>query len=260
MAIDDDIVFWDDPVQLFQELDPHQLAMSCPIDTYRVKKYFQKPGHQRNGDGKRYCNSGLIHVPLPPRRFDPDYQYSLPIVDQFIQTAYDMEKDYPKTRYVVSDQEIYNRMFRNNKKDMGIIPCEWHCEFGSLRGADNHIAGVIQNDGTNYSAPGAFRFTNCPAVEDGSAHAKTCRLFHFNRKAYKLDTPLIFPQTSNGNNVYQNYSYFAEELDSQHLLYNHFLPRVVASMGSSHNVTSLSALLLKSGETSISCPGLIKAS
>ena len=215
LFLDDDIMFWDDPAKMMAQLDPDKIALSCPEDWIRVKRNSIKPKTFNNGHDKRYCNSGMIHFPIYPRKPHPLYRYSNSFLDTYIQTAMDMHNDYPGQVYKVSEQVMYNRLFRFHEDEMGNIPCEWHCDFATLEDTYKKDKGVKTVIDLNFTD--AFRFMNCPEVgkigEDGT---KTqCRAFHLTRGAYRLEN-LTLDKDEHSYQVYAG-------RDSLRLIYERFV-------------------------------------
>ena len=207
IALDDDILFWDDPVKLLQLLPADKLALSCPLDPKRAHRYYNKTNLHHNGHDTRYCNSGFIHMPILPRRPHELYHETNDLLDMYIDAIEGMTAEYPGVKYRCSDQEVYNRVFRWNQDKMGNIPCEWHCDYNSQR----------FNKG--------WEFSNCPEIGKPGPDGEIvqCKVFHLLGDSYKDDSLEVDKKE-------HEYKYFFE-MDSMELLYKQFMPRMLGDRG-----------------------------
>jgi len=203
LVLDDDILFWEDPVKLLKLLPPDKLALSCPIDPKRVDRYFTKTKTVNNGHQSRFCNAGFIHMPILPRRDHPLYRETNDVLDMYIESIEAMTKEYPKENYICSDQQVYNRVFRWNEHKMGNIPCDWHCDYNSQRFTKG------------------WTFSNCPEIGQPGPDGEVvqCKMFHLLNGGYK-DKSLQMDKEEHG---YKNY---LEKIPMK-LLYTEFMPRIL---------------------------------
>lgn len=200
IIIDDDILFWEDPSKLFDILEPDKLALSCPEDDFRVNKYYRKTKQQSNGHPTKYCNAGMVHMPILPRRAHPDWGLTNDILDLYVDAVKNMTAEYPGEKYPCSDQQIYNRLFAYNEHKMGNIPCSWHCNYHSCNRGKFAKTGVC---------------TSCPELLEPNVK---CKAYHFVAKAFELN-PAMDVKT-------HEYEYFIRP-NSLELLYDQFLPRIM---------------------------------
>jgi hypothetical protein len=225
LMIDDDVVFWNDPVQLFQTLPANKLAMSCPIDTRRVEKYFLRPNQPHNGHGSRYCNSGMVHIPVQYETRRLHEQLGImtnSVLDMFFNATQQMTTEYPHAVYPTSDQDIYNRVFATHENEMGNIPCQWHCDYNSCR-------------------KGPTQCFNCPEVDKENGGTEQCQAYHFDNHAYSSGIKEETTTTSSDNNNKEKKKirkvrmdkpeqtfayYFDSPTTTLELLYTQFWPRV----------------------------------
>jgi hypothetical protein len=205
LIIDDDILFWSDPAALFNLLDPAKLALSCPVDPKRVNTYYTETDMASNGHLTRYCNAGMVHMPILPRRPHEDFGSTNDILDMYLNATAAMTKEYPKYRYQCSDQQIYNRLFADQEDRMDNIPCDWNsCK-----------AGVKDKSGSCF---------NCPSI---AVAEKQCKTFHFVNSAFEGANYQV--DLKNAPDGSHEYSYFFA-LQPLRVLHDEFLPRVAGSI------------------------------
>lgn len=201
IIIDDDFTFQDDPAKLYGLLDPTKLAMACPEDPERVQKWYSD--RPNDGHPSKYCNSGLINMPILERSPHDEFGWTNDILDMYMVAMRNMHLQYPGVAHRLSDQDVFNRVFAENEANMENIPCEWHCYYTSCRERTGNEAGTCQN---------------CPTI--GRANEKgelsRCRAFHFLAHAY--EEHMRFPDPENEFDYVFN-------LNSLQLLYHVFLPR-----------------------------------
>ena len=205
IAVDDDILFWEDPVKLLELMPADKLALSCPTDLKRVYRYYHKTNTTNNGHDSRFCNSGLVHMPITPLTRPHELYYQTnDWLDWYVQAMEDMTTEYPGVKHRMSDQAVYNRVFRDHADEMGNIPCEWHCDYNSQR-----------------FTKGDWEFSNCPEIgkpgPDGNI--VECKMFHFLHGAYKMENFRVDKEE-------HSYQHFLQQ-NSMELLYETFLPRIL---------------------------------
>jgi lipopolysaccharide biosynthesis glycosyltransferase len=150
LMLDDDMVFYEDitPLVDLVRKNPDSLSLYCPVDPTRVEKFFGTTPD--NGHTERYCNSGMMGLPLGNRT-----------AELFAKAMSNMKRKYPHMVFRVADQDVVNRYFAEHDDDGSVdyIPCDWSCDFNSCQ---------------KKQAP----CSNC-------LNAKKCRGYHFLAKGYK---------------------------------------------------------------------------
>jgi hypothetical protein len=178
LLVDDDITFLNDPAKLWRLLNPHRLALNCPVDLRRIKKFFIDLNMTTNGHSSRYCNSGMINLPIPSqKRRHSLFGWTNDLMDMYINTTALMTKEYPEAVYLTADQDIYNRILGDHEDMVDMIPCEWHCDYNSCKRGDTGTC------------------SNCPNIGISTDPEKRyCNAFHYVSGTYKFRKKLLEEQ------------------------------------------------------------------
>eukprot|EP00977_Amphora_coffeiformis_P019793 scaffold7453_cov177-Amphora_coffeaeformis.AAC.11 len=176
LLIDDDINFYGDPAKLWRLFDPHRLALNCPEDARRIEKFYFNTTN--NGHPSRYCNSGMVNLPVFPRRPHPRFGWTNDLMEIYFDATARMTTEYPKDIYLTADQDIYNRILADREDLIDFSPCQWHCDFNSCKRGDG---------------PGC---SNCPAIgKSENPEEGYCQTFHFVSGSYKFRKNYLEEQT-----------------------------------------------------------------
>ena len=117
-------------------MKPNHISLYCPKDSKRVNRYFISKHAPDNGHPTRYCNSGIMGLPIHNNSF----------VDMAVNAMFHMVKQYDFV-YSVADQDVVNRMVGENYNNGGgdddddnnydddtvfdFISCQWACDVNS---------------------------------------------------------------------------------------------------------------------------------
>jgi hypothetical protein len=131
LVLDDDFTFFTDMTPLWDSIieNPNNISLYCPEDKERVQRYFNFTGKRapNNGDPFRYCNSGIMGVPIAIQSQSSNFTHHA------VEATRRMTKEYDFS-YSVADQDIVNRMLAEDKNGFEFIPCQWGCDVNSCAG------------------------------------------------------------------------------------------------------------------------------
>lgn len=116
LLLDDDFTFFVDMYPLWDIIsaNPNNISLYCPQDKDRVLHYFTKKNAPNNGDTVRYCNSGIMGIPLE------NEIESSNLTHHAIHAMRRMTKEYDLS-YAVADQDVVNRMYAEDKDNYELI-------------------------------------------------------------------------------------------------------------------------------------------
>ena len=215
LLVDDDITFFNDPAKLWLQLNPHRLALNCPKDPRRIEKFYTSVNQTSNGHSERYCNSGMVNLPILPKRAHPKYGFTNDLMEMYFNATFQMTTEYPEAWYLTADQDIYNRILADNEELVDMIPCQWHCDYNSCkRGYDGHCS-------------------NCYDIgRSDDPEKRYCQTFHYVSGSYKFRKREIETQAARiAPPTAQIFDYTALwGLVPLQTLVEHFLPKVTAEM------------------------------
>lgn len=190
LLLDDDFTFFTDMSPLWDIIaaNPNKISLYCPHDKDRVLHYFTRKNAPNNGDTLRYCNSGIMGIPLESLFQSSNFTHHAINAMRRMTNEYDFS-------YSVADQDVVNRMYAEDKDNFELIPCRWGCDV-------NSCAGTAPNRG------------KCNTCLD-----EKCLAFHWLNKRYEQNNGKKWGQPRfNFLHYYQ--------LNSTELLNRVFIPRV----------------------------------